>query len=489
MKTAMRISLLAFLASVGCSTLIGLEDWTPMPEGAGGSVSSDGGGTGGAAGGAAPDGSQPPPDGAAGAIGTGGMVADGSTDAPVEAGPPPKLTCATVQLTGSGKDIGVASTAGGTDNFKLSCAQGSAPDVAFDWIVPATDYYSVNTAGSSFDTVLGVLLPTCSGKTDGGLDAGADGGASNEIACNNDTATTSQSEIVRKFQKGDRVLLVVDGSVGATGNVVLSAEPITCPAADLSDQTLPATFTNAGALVDDGSTTHDATCGGKTKPTKAFRWAPKTAGLYRFTVTSAAFSPVLYAEDGARCGDPLLQCSKGEKNGYPAEVTRWLEAGQPTTLIVDTLDTTGNFSLDAKLVTGQTCPSHAAVPLDGTDITIVANAKEDLSPSCGQAGSILNWNVNGPYGTMSSPLKLSVPLSGSCQMKITSADRNFIAYLVSGTKCDGPEARCTGATSSGPTWDVTWSLGYADSGDYVLVVQNPVPFNAFTYQVTIMCIA
>jgi len=57
-------------------------------------------------------------------------------------------------------------------------------------------WYSLNTAGSGFDTVLG--LRTCAGP---------------ELACNDNAAGLITSEIVRKFNKNDAVQVVVGGNL------------------------------------------------------------------------------------------------------------------------------------------------------------------------------------------------------------------------------------------------------------------------------------
>src|SRR5262249_38869876 len=153
-----------------------------------------------------------------------------------------------------------------------------------------------------------------------------------ELACNNNTATTPQSEIVSRFTQGERVLAVVDGNVGDQGTVAFNAERVTCPAIDLTGQPLPATLSTVG-----GSNTHTGPCGGANLIERTYRFTPTETGLYSITAQSTDFAPLLYVEQGPRCGGTLLGCNKGAGalNSYPAEVMRNLTAGQPVTITVD----------------------------------------------------------------------------------------------------------------------------------------------------------
>jgi hypothetical protein len=388
---------------------------------------------------------------------------------------PPKLECAQYQVTTSGKTLVTVDTANGTDRFHPTCGQGTASDVAIDWIAPTSDYYSINTLGSDFDTVLGLFDPSCS-------DAG-----SSEIDCSNNTASGSQSEIVRHFNKGDRVLVVIDGYAGAHGTAVFNAEPITCPKQDITGQSLPATFTTAG-----GASDHSGTCGGQNQPEQSFHWTAPSSALYRFTAKSDAMQPSLYLEDGMTCGSTLLQCSRGEKGGYPAEVTRWLNAGDSVTIIVDSGTGSGEFILDVQPVSAPTCPQQQVPTVDaGSEQVIDANSTTHaLSPSCAQAGSLLSMYTGGAYPVDTFAYTLSLGPSTSCDLIIT-ADYTFVAFLIQGAQCDGPERACVVSqhADAGPLYEATIKLNFTMNGDYVLAVQSSMPWQKLTYRFTTRCIA
>ena len=140
---------------------------------------------------------------------------------------------------------------GATDDFAPSCTSGSGNDQAFLWQAPVTDYYVFNTVDSNFDTVLS-LQTTCE--------------ANSEIACNNNRGAESISELVRKVEANDALVVVVDGFAGSQGVGKINIERVSCPDEDLEGQTgfpLVQTTLNAG---DDNT----SVCGGAGFPDRAY---------------------------------------------------------------------------------------------------------------------------------------------------------------------------------------------------------------------------
>ncbi|HET9957414.1 MAG TPA: hypothetical protein VFQ61_23105 [Polyangiaceae bacterium] len=375
--------------------------------------------------------------------------------------------CAESLLRGTGKPLAESSTQDGTDAHKGSCGSGTGNDVVFDWLVPATDYYSINTIGSDFDTVL-YTLPSCEGK---------------ELACNNNTGTSPQSEILSHFKKDERVLLVVDGNSGDQGSVALNTERITCPDTELTGQPLPATLSTSG-----GPNTHKGTCGGDGTPEKSYHWTAPQAGIYRFTASSTEFVPSLYVERGPRCGGELLGCSQASgktTTSYPATVSRYLQAGQVVNLIVD--GGSGFFTLDAKRVDAGTTCGTTALPGD-TPVTLKDTRQAGpVTQSCGPAGSI-DGVGSGPFPFSSVTYKMDVNFgqSTSCSYQV-QANGPIVVSLIRGT-CSGSEARCVASTESGGTYTAKFSLGAADNGTYTLLIQNG-SLREIEFTLTFACIA
>jgi hypothetical protein len=359
--------------------------------------------------------------------------------------------CALGSYATTGAPLLTVSTVDQADDFTLLCGNGTASDVAVLWTAPASGWYSLNTAGSSFDTVLGVLEPACSGA---------------ELACSNDVGARPDSEIVRYFARAESVLAVIDGNYGDRGTAVFNAEPVTCPGTDLTGQPLPANLTTVG-----GTSTHSGTCGGN-GPEKGYLWTPPSDGLYRFSVTSTSIQPALYLERGAKCGGELLGCNTTAGGDYAATVTRWLPAGQPVTLIVDSQNGAGPFTLNAVKLSDP-CPAGAAQTvgnLRATDVLLDNGAPDILSSTCTPAASVEYFGATHEhtYG-----LDLALGAAESCDLMVTS-DRPLTLYLLKGNRCDGPEVAgsCRSSTCTSGTCSTSISLFGMPNGPYVVVVEG-----------------
>jgi len=280
-----------------------------------------------------------------------------------------------------------------------------------------------------------------------------------------------------RVEQGHRVIVVVDGQLGAKGDVTLNVTRVTCPTTDLTGQPVPAVLSTAG-----GSTEHDGACGGAGFAEKSVRWLAETAGLYQFSASSTVFSPALYLEAGAVCGSPLLQCNYNVIAGYPAQITRWLEAGDAVTLIIDGRSGSGGeFSLNVEKVTAA-CPSEstitgaASVTLNNTSL-----GSKVLSSSCQWAGNMESGQH--PFPERSYPLHIDLTNLQFCSYSIT-ADNPYLLYLIRGTQCEGEEVRCVEPITD--PYDLPFTA--ADNGDYVLVVENQNPFTpTVTYSITTDC--
>jgi hypothetical protein len=347
------------------------------------------------------------------------------------------------------------------DSYTTECGDGSSPDAAFVWTAPSTNFYAFDSGGSGFDTVVTVLDGDCDGA---------------ELACSNANGASPQARAITKVQKDQRVVVVLDGNLGESGDATLSVTPITCPSTDVSDQPLPATLTTVG-----GTNTHDGECGGADSPEKAIRYVAKSAGLYRFSVASEDFSPALYVEQGPECGGRLLQCNANLAGGHPAEVTRWLDQGDAVTLIVD--GGAGTFTLDAeKLEDPGSCPTLPT--LDGaTDVVIDDTSPNVFSPSCEWAGNTSLDDTSNSYRDHAYTFTVDLGPAGNCMVSVVGSDANMLVYLLEGDRCEGPELQC-----EGPVISHSFSFAHANNGVYTLVIENAHPFNgSLTYSISTSC--
>ncbi|MEZ4268511.1 MAG: hypothetical protein R3F39_19270 [Myxococcota bacterium] len=379
-------------------------------------------------------------------------------DAEVDSGPT-VLPCVESALSPAfGDGLASAFTTAESDDFSGTCAVGSGKDVAWQWTVPFTEWFTIDTLGSDFDTVLYLREGACDGP---------------ETACNNDAdAAVDRSRIVGRFEAGTTYALVVDGNSGASGNAVLNIQPVTCPSADIGDgSALPQTFTTAS-----GATSHGGACGGDKGPERSYRFIPPKTGLWRLSATAepgSGLTPAIYVEEGPVCGGTLLQCN-GHDHGdikMPAEVSRVLTAGAPVTLIVDSRGGQGKFALGAEFV-GETCPALAfdVVADQAIDIT---TQTDTMTSSCGQNADVEFEAFTG-YPDLVFTVEDQAPGSpGSCSLFI-EAGFNFSLSVVRGA-CSGAEVACrTDATQSPSSGNYTMFYGLPELGGTLTVIISPL---------------
>jgi len=306
-------------------------------------------------------------------------------------------------------------TAPAGDDFTGSCGGAGSADVAYQWDVPYDGFFVLDTAGSDFDTLL-YLFDDCGGT---------------ELACNDEAEGSVASRVVAPFEMDDRVLVVVDGNAGESGQAVLNINPVECPSADLTGQALPAELSNAA-----GDDVHGGPCGGDGNPERTFRWQAEQAGLYAILVDSEAFPAALYLEDGPICGGPELACN-GAAFGH-AEVMRVLEAGQYVTIIVDSQGGVGSFDIDI-VPLGDSCPGSVLDQFASGDITDFPNT---MSSSCGPSGWMEGGTFNPlPDATYAWTSPGMIGSNSGCEITVTSGFP--LALSLQAGNCDGPEVQCS----------------------------------------------
>ncbi len=347
------------------------------------------------------------------------------------------------------------STAPGGDDFTGTCGGGGSADLAYQWEAPFDGFFVFDTQGSDFDTVL-YLRDDCMGE---------------ELACSDNIEGSVSSEIVAPFSMGDRVLVVVDGNAGETGNAVLNINPVECPSADLTDQPLPANFSNVA-----GTNEHGGGCGGDGNPERAFRYQAPADGLYAFRLDSDAFAPIAYLEQGPVCGGQELACNPP---GFGrSEVMRTLTEGEYVTIWADSNGGAGDFDIDIQAI-GGTCPQETLgfMPFMA-DINSYDNV---MSTSCGPAG-YQEGATYYPYAdatfAWTSPGKVGA--NSGCDIIVTSGFPLALS-LQAGT-CDGPEVQCeNGSFNMGTNmYEATVSVGHIPPTDFTVTV-TPIaePFGWF----------
>ena len=124
--------------------------------------------------------------------------------------------CVDGEIEGFGTAIFVGNTDDSDDSVGASCAGGGGSDLGLLWTAPETGQYRFNTLGSDYDTAIFLLDTTCDGE---------------ELICNDDAFGGSSagpggllSQIEPPLEEGQRVVIMLAGYQGDSGNVQLNIE-------------------------------------------------------------------------------------------------------------------------------------------------------------------------------------------------------------------------------------------------------------------------
>lgn len=255
-------------------------------------------------------------------------------------------------------------TAGELDASTGSCGGSGAPGVSFSYIAPEPGVYTIDTMGSSFDTVL-YSIAGCGGA---------------ETACNDNGGIDETSRINVTLAAGEEVLFVVDGANAESGAFDINISLDECPDFAL-DGALPLTVNGSTEFEVDSST---GTCTFGTAPDVAYTFTAPSDGSYVFSTENDGFTTGLYYYPGETCGGVEQGCSTfGGPLG--AQLIIDLLQDETITVVVDGgFGGSGNYTLNVEnpqcgngiVETGEDC--------DGADLS---------GQSCfsqGQGGGILD---------------------------------------------------------------------------------------------------
>jgi|GEM_PF-7038390 len=342
-----------------------------------------------------------------------------------------------------------------TPAAEVSCGV-EGPSAQFLWTPPAGGFYVLDTFGSLFDTTLAVAT-SCE--------------LSDELACNNDAAGGSQSEVVLEVERSAPVVVTVGGFAGATGTGVLNIAPVECPDGELTGVTFPAELSVEGAGDD-----FRAACAVGDFNDRAFLFRAPSAGLYRFSARGQ-FAIALSLIEGPRCQDEVLVC---HRDNFASEVARHLEEGQLVTLQVDGTERTGlpnfgeDFTLNVEQVPGM-CPQADIEANTGTATTLTP--EHLIVPSCGKAERTPNADGTAvPVPTAVFRLRMPA-LDGQlfCTARVSldgpPANNFLAAAILEDGDCSGREFECKISEGS-PEQAAFQLVGRGEPYDVTLVVSD-----------------
>jgi len=230
--------------------------------------------------------------------------------------------------------------AGGRPN--TSCGKGTGRAVVYSLEVQTLSDIIIDTAGSSFPTLLAV-----------GADCSNERGFNLGCAGQQGKDSTRTRLIIHRFDPAvQRKLFILVDSLGPLngGNFKLSV--VVQPAASYSCVGAPLNISEGGTLVGfmSSSGVSNGNCMGPVllfnEPEAVVRYAATTATRLRCTATSDAFDPALYAQ--SPCGGLLpneLGCTRPAPNSGKAELTLNLMANSNTFLFIDNGENGGKYEL------------------------------------------------------------------------------------------------------------------------------------------------
>jgi hypothetical protein len=347
-------------------------------------------------------------------------------------------------------------TAPAGNELAATCGGESSPDQMLLWTAPVTDYYTFDTFGAGFDTVL-ALFEECGGT---------------ELACSNNVGDKSQSELVHKFVQGQQAMVLVDGAAGDSGQGELNIQRVTCPDTDIEGQTFPLELSTLG-FGDD----LESQCGGAGQEDRAYHWVAPADGLYYFRATAAGFTPVISLIDGPRCSDREIACDAAGTRDYGAEAVRFLRAGQAVSVVVDGTDGAGLFTLDIGLKPDQQCPeAPLPEPPEGSTEPSVSDdfTAPTLSASCWPTrttGSFAELYEIPDRVYSFEMFGLGPGCGGGCDITVT-AEQAFVLYGLEGNDCGGAEMACLLGDVASATGiaTATLSLSAGDEATFYTIV-------------------
>jgi hypothetical protein len=256
-------------------------------------------------------------------------------------------------------------TQGRTDSYRPSCAYGSseAPDLVYRWVPRSSGSYTLDTNGSSFDTIL-TVLDGC-------------GNAAVELECDDDDGDSTRSSITMEVNAFRTYYVVISGYFStASGDTVLN---ITSGNSMMPECTIDSDCTGSDVCVggrcqvESGNGFCDATssittnveasgttntaseltrpsCGqtGSLSPDRVYRWTPTQTGSYTISTDGSDFDTILavYEECDASAAD--IECDDDGGAGSQSSITMNAQAFETYYVLVSGYKTeaAGNYTLN-----------------------------------------------------------------------------------------------------------------------------------------------
>lgn len=240
-------------------------------------------------------------------------------------------TCIEQSVGGAtGTPVASGSTAAEDDSLPTSCGGGGGNDRVIGFTAPSAGDYTIDTIGSSYDTVMSIFSSCDTGS---------------EIVCDDDGGSGLTSAATVTLGAGESIVILVDGYMGDTGSweLNISSGGGSCGEIDIMSM-LGSPVTSGSTAAEDSHFTQS--CGGGDAVESVVVFVAPANGSYTFDTVGSDYDTVLAAYDD--CTDASELACNDDTTGLQSEVTVNLSAGQEIFIAVSGYSgNTGNWVLNA----------------------------------------------------------------------------------------------------------------------------------------------
>jgi hypothetical protein len=285
----------------------------------------------------------------------------------------------------------------------------------WSWTAPSSGSATVRTAGSSFDTILGVYT-------------GSSVAALSTVASNDDIVGAQSSQVTFNAVAGVTYQFAVDGYDGASGNITLNVAltpmgPTNNTFASrtvISGSSATVSGTNVNATKEAGEPNHAGNAGGKSV---WWTWTAPASGSVMINTAGSNFDTILAIYTGSSVAALSTVASNDDAAGAQTSlVTFNAVAGATYQIAVDGYDgATGNITLNVALTpTGPANSFANRTALSGSSVT-VSGTNVNATKEAGEPNHVGNIGGKSVWWTW------TAPTSGS--VTINTAGSNFDTLL------------------------------------------------------------
>ncbi|WP_437549267.1 MXAN_6577-like cysteine-rich protein [Sorangium sp. So ce367] len=349
-------------------------------------------------------------------------------------------------------------TVGAEAYFSLACTAVGSSEFVYRFTAEEAGRYKFDTAGSSYDTAIGVV----------------DFDACEELACNDDRGGAMTGSASVDLEEGQSVFLVVAGYDGAQGDFALHLDRMAPPACPLDTlaTALPLSVTGDTWRLGDAVSTR---CGSIDTSDASYSFTAPHAGGYVFDTSGSTFDTVLELRKGS-CSGAVISCNDND-SAVGAKTSRLvanLAEGQTVVAVVDGVDGgSGPFTLNVSEYVPPPCPEltlGTTFPQRVTGTTAIPDRMSALPSPC--------TRDSGPEATYA----FTAPATALYTFDTFGSSFDTVLHLHKGT-CSGESVACND-DASGTQSQVEVMLREGETISVVVDGYAPVASGAFQLNVS-----